>query len=102
MSKVTARTLVVAVTAVVIAALIFVASMRYSIALVAPARPLPDYALQAVLAWSGCGLVVVACAATIVVIGRTREIARAAALGSAVIVGIGVLAAVAALTLSAA
>ncbi|RAX45343.1 hypothetical protein DQ353_21150 [Arthrobacter sp. AQ5-05] len=89
-----------AVTAIVVTILLFIASMRYSIALVDPPLPAPDDAGQALIAYLGCVLAVAAGIATGVVAGKRQQGGgRTVAAGSAAILGIGTLAAVAALTL---
>jgi len=42
--------------------LLFVASMRYAVALVYPPLPVPDYGVQASIAYIGMGAVLVTCA----------------------------------------
>ena len=101
MSKAAAWATAIAVTVVVAALLLFLASMRYPIALVDPPLPVPDYTLQAGIAFTGCALAVAACVATGLVAGKTtRRRGHPVVVGSTVIVGIGVIATIAALTLS--
>ncbi|UNK45467.1 hypothetical protein [Arthrobacter sulfonylureivorans] len=53
MSKTAAWFTAAEVAAAVIAALLFLASMRYSVAPVDPPLPVPDYELQAIIAYAG-------------------------------------------------
>ncbi|GAA1856944.1 hypothetical protein GCM10009715_00700 [Paeniglutamicibacter psychrophenolicus] len=100
MTKATAWASTAAVTAIVVAVLLFIASMRYSIALVDPPLPVPDYAMEALIAYLGCGLAVAAGITTGVVAGKRQQgRGLTVATGSAILLGIGALAAVAALTI---
>ena len=99
MTKSTAWASTAAVTAIAVAVIIFIASMRYCIALVDPPLPVPDYPRQALIAYLGCFLAVVAGITTGVVGGKRQHGRnRKVGTGSAIILGFGALAAIAALT----
>ena len=98
MTKATAWASTAAVTALVVAVFLFIASMRYPTALVDPPLPLPDDPRQAFIACLGCILAVAAGIIAGVVAGKRQQgRSRTVATGGAIILGIGALAAVAAL-----
>lgn len=92
-----------AVTALVISALIYVASFRYARPLVDPAPPPPDYALQAAIAFTGAGLVFVLAVLLTLSVTRRPALRFSSAFSVAtIIVGSGLVVAVVALLASAA
>ena len=102
MSKKTSRSTVIVCSVLVIAVLVAVASFRYYSALVDPPLPQPDYALQALISFIGCGLVLLAGGITGVVADKQpAERKRVVITGCLTIMGIGVLTTVAALTIPA-
>jgi hypothetical protein len=102
MSKMAALFTAVVVTAAITAALLVLATMRYPVALVDPPLPVPDYGLQAIIAYSGCLLAVAALVVTGFVVSKDVERRGSIVMiCCSVIVGVGVLAAAAALILPA-
>lgn len=98
MSKIGAWLAMAAVAAATIMGLFVVASMRFPIALVYPAPPIPDYGLQATIAYSGCLLTIVALVVACLVVRRNAERRGPIVMrSSAAIIGVGLLAAAAAL-----
>ena len=92
MTKATAWASTAAATAIVVAVLLLIASMRYSIALVDPPLPVPDYAMQALIAYLGCGLAVATGITTGVVAAKRQQgSGRSVAAGSAILLGIAAL-----------
>lgn len=100
LSKNAAWIAVIVCSAVVIAALVYVAAFRYALPLVYPAPPEPDYMLQAFIAWIGCaGVALVGGITGVAAHKQPTQRKRSVRNGCMVMMGIGILAAVAALTI---
>lgn len=103
MSRVKAWIAISAATVAAIVVLFLIAGLRYSLPLVDPAPPAPDYALQATIAYVGAGAV----GATGIIAGLAvhrgiQRRARAALIGILCIVAVCIVAVIAALVIPAA
>ncbi|MCO1337509.1 hypothetical protein BJH93_01155 [Kocuria polaris] len=100
MSRSLAWVALIAAAGLVLLGLGLVASFRYAIALVYPARPIPDYALQAAIAYAGA-IPVVAVLVVAGVLGHKRpeQRGRIVIRGVGFMVLIGVIVSIVALTL---